>query len=66
MYGDYEVTGGKKAKKPRSKRPLSAYNKFVKQCSKTPEGLTRSGKDMITYCASQWRKLSESEKLRYK
>ncbi len=65
MYGDYEAAGGK-AKSGRKKRPLSAYNKFVKKCSKTPEGLTRSGKDMMTYCASQWRKLSDAEKQKYK
>ena len=56
----YAAAGGKK------KRPLSAYNKFVKKCSATPEGKTRSGKDMMKYCAAQWKKLSDAEKAKFK
>ena len=79
MYGDhgdhgdhgYKAEGGKKkankAKKASGKkRPLSAYNKFVKKCAATPEGKTRSGGDMIKHCASEWRKLSDAEKAKYK
>lgn len=68
-YTDYEAEGGKRKgvkKASGKKRPLSAYNKFVKKCSATPEAKTRSGKDMIKYCASQWRKLSDAEKAKYK
>lgn len=68
----YEAEGGAKRKAPKAakaakpKRPLSAYNKFVKKCSQTPEGKTRSGKDMMRYCASKWRAMSEAEKAKYK
>lgn len=48
------------------KRPMSAYNKFVRQCSQTDEAKTRSGKDMISYCAKQWRAMSDAEKQKWK
>lgn len=67
----YAAEGGKKKKASSKKaagkkRPLSAYNKFVKKCAATPEGKTRSGKDMMKYCASEWRKLSDAEKAKHK
>ena len=58
------MMGGAK-KKTATKRKLSGYNKFVRACAKTQSGTTRSGKDMMTYCASQWKKLSASEKASY-
>lgn len=64
----YAAAGGKKKAKKAAgkKRPLSAYNKFVKKCAATPEAKTRSGKDMMKYCAAQWKKLSDAEKAKYK
>ena len=59
------LMGGAKKKKTATKRKLSGYNKFVRSCAKTQQGSTRSGKDMMTYCASQWKKLSASEKAAY-
>lgn len=58
--------GGKKAKKERKPRKLTAYNKFVRECSKSKEGKTRSGADMIKYCAKEWKKLSDAQKAAYK
>lgn len=60
----HEMMGGKKAKT--TKRKLSAYNKFVRECAKSASGHTRSGKDMMKHCAAKWKKLSVSEKAAYK
>jgi hypothetical protein len=51
---------------PKQKRALSAYNKFVKACSKTPEAVTLSGNDMMKHCAKQWKKLTDAQKASYK
>lgn len=63
----YAAEGGKKSRKSTGKkRAPSAYNKFVKKCAASPEGKTRSGTDMMKYCASQWKKLSDAQKASYK
>jgi hypothetical protein len=55
----------KSPKKVGPKRPLTSYQKFIKVCAKTPEGKTRSGKEMIKWCAGKWRALSDAEKKKY-
>lgn len=63
--GHEKKAAAKKAKASGKKRPLTRYNKFMQECSNTPEAKTRSGKDMMKYCAAQWRKLSDDEQAEY-
>lgn len=51
---------GESDKKP--KRKPNGYSKFVKHCSKTEGGKTRSGADMMRYCGREWRKLTAEQK----
>ena len=58
-----DTTGGVEALlgacEPRKKQAPSAYNNFIAKCS------TKPNKD-FSKCAADWKKLSETEKAKYK
>nr|WRJ69454.1 hypothetical protein TetV2_00005 [Oceanusvirus sp.] len=54
-----------KKKSSASKRPLTSYQRFIKACSETAKGETRSGTDMFKWCAKKWNSMSKAEQDKY-